>query len=86
MIPNIVSLVIILSFNPNLPLSTDHYTHHVLTFWPFLNVFITFENWANVFPYGDGACAVELTQSQLHVEEWYTPKYSHEGVGDEESS
>lgn len=51
-----------------------------------MNVFITFEYWANVFPYGDGPCAVELTQSQLHVEEWYTPKYSHENVGDEEGS
>lgn len=48
--------------------------------------FITFKYWANVFPYGDGTCAVELTKSQLHVEEWYSPKYSHESVWDEKGS
>lgn len=46
----------------------------------------TFENGADVFPYGYRAGSVELPQCQLHVEERHTTEDGHQNVGDKKSS
>lgn len=45
----------------------------------------TFENGADVFPYGDGPGSVELSQCQLHVEERHTTEDGHQNIGNKES-
>lgn len=40
----------------------------------------TFEYGADVFPDGDAAAVMELTESQLHVEERHTSKHCHQQV------
>ncbi len=41
---------------------------------------LTFEDGADVLPDGDAAAAVELAESQLHVEERDTSKHCHQQV------
>lgn len=40
----------------------------------------TFEYGADVFPDGDAAAVMELTESQLHVEERHTSEHRHQQV------
>lgn len=40
----------------------------------------TFEYGADVFPDGDAAAVMELTESQLHVEERHTSEHCHQQV------
>lgn len=47
---------------------------------------LTFENGADVFPYGYGSRSMELPQRQLHVEERHATKDGHQNVGNEKSS
>lgn len=42
---------------------------------------VTFEDGADVLPDGDAAAAMELPQSQLHVEERHTSEHRHQQVG-----
>lgn len=53
---------------------------------PTPNPFITFEDWANVLPDGNAAAPMELTQSQLHVEEWNSSEHCHQQVGQQKST
>lgn len=46
----------------------------------------TFEDGADVFPDGDAAAAVELAQSQLHVEERDASEHSHQQVGQQKGT
>lgn len=39
-----------------------------------------------MFPYGYGSGSVELSQCQLHVEEWNTTKDGHQNIGNKEST
>lgn len=47
---------------------------------------LTFENGADVLPYGYGSGSVVLPQRQLHVEERHATKDGHQNVGNEEST
>lgn len=47
---------------------------------------VTFEDGADVLPDGDAAAAVELAESQLHVEEGDTPEHGHQQVGQQKGT
>lgn len=47
---------------------------------------VTFEDGADVFPDGDAAAAVELPESQLHIEERDTSKHRHQQVGEQKGT
>jgi len=47
---------------------------------------VTFEDGADVFPDGDAAAAVELAESQLHVEQRDAPEHGHQQVGQQKGT
>lgn len=47
---------------------------------------VTFKNGADMFPDGDAAAAVELAESQLHVEERHPSKHCHQQVGQQKGT
>lgn len=47
---------------------------------------VTFEDGTDVFPDGDAAVAVELAESQLHVEERDASEHCHQQVGQQKGT
>lgn len=48
--------------------------------------FLTFQCWTYPLPDGEAAAAVELSQSQLQVEQWQAAEDQHDAVRDEEGA
>lgn len=46
----------------------------------------TFQCWANVFPDGQAAAPVELSQGQFHIEQWETAEDQHDAVRNKKGS